>query len=182
MDEPCPLCFETDFPKRSFCKDALHAPICKLCIQSYCIHKIENSFIGTCPTMICPCQNQHKNNQIRLLDFPEWSNSNMISFEEVRKYRQLASSLLSFLCAGCHTLRYVSNLCTVLMYFLNIYFMSNTLLVDLCASEMCPRKSTTYRMRRFSNISKNLLILLTLLTAVPVPMTHHHSHHLYLNH
>ena len=105
----CPLCFEIQDSDNfiSFCQDATHDPICKECIKSYCVHKIENSFVGTCPTMICPCLKEHVNNEDRLLEFSKWTASDVVSSYDVKSFKNLASSLLLFLCAGCHTMRYV---------------------------------------------------------------------------
>lgn len=100
----CPLCLDIyEEGGHLFCNDKSHDPICSVCVISYIVYKIDNSFLGFCPKMICPCEHQDK--KVKILDFSEWSKSNIISFNIVHKYKSLASSTLSFLCGGCHSLK-----------------------------------------------------------------------------
>lgn len=73
------------------------------CIREYIIHKVDEGFMGLCPTILCPCE--HADKKMRLLDFATWSNSNIVPSETTTKFKLYAGSILAFLCGGCHALK-----------------------------------------------------------------------------
>ena len=99
----CPLCFENHSSTETFCQGAKHEPLCTGCLRDYCVHKINNAFIGACPTMTCPCYRAHVNDEIRILEYAKWSL--IVPPNDVKTFQTLALSLLLFLCAGCHVMR-----------------------------------------------------------------------------
>lgn len=85
--------------------------------MKYINHLIDTSYFGTCPSVACPHFAHSNSNYLatgdtntaplgkrrRLLIFSEWKN--IVSAEVAEKFKQLASSLLAFLCGGCHALK-----------------------------------------------------------------------------
>jgi hypothetical protein len=59
--------------------------------------------MGYCPAINCPCE--HKDKKMKILDYSEWSTSEFIPKEVNAKYQCFASSILAFLCGGCHSLK-----------------------------------------------------------------------------
>jgi hypothetical protein len=106
----CDLCLDEIDPNQvapvRFCKDLSHPAICEDCMGAYITHKINDSVMGFCPTITCPCN--HQNKIAPVLKFQDWSNCKCVTTETVTRYRRLAESVLSFLCGGCHNQKTIS--------------------------------------------------------------------------
>jgi hypothetical protein len=101
VENLCSLCLcESENPV-SYCHES-HAVTCRDCIGNFITHTVTESSNGLCPTLWCPvCKSTKKN---RVLQFPKWSAEK--SFEQAfKKYINLAQSVLTLKCKGCHTNR-----------------------------------------------------------------------------
>jgi hypothetical protein len=106
----CPICLDSDsdFPSEQLCPET-HDPVCQPCMTTYLSTKINDAFMGSCPTMQCPCLHSGKKSVI--LDFPKWSahlRAAKDGSQLLTRYQSLANSLLSFLCGACHTLKTIA--------------------------------------------------------------------------
>ncbi len=119
MEQRCPLCLDEFDSSQvtSYCLDTSHPTVCKDCLHNYLQFKIDDSFIGSCPTLHCPCTHTSTENKRPILNFELWSTSKIVEDSTVLKYRTLAAGILLFLCGGCH--RYnncMKNDCLFLLY------------------------------------------------------------------
>lgn len=100
----CSICLESVFETDCvhMCTDKTHSGMCRGCTSSYISNKIESAFLGSCPTIHCPCS--HTDGRMRrTLDFRQWKT--LVSEKVAKDYTLLADSLLAFLCGGCHSLK-----------------------------------------------------------------------------
>lgn len=70
---------------------------------SYFESTLNSAYMGTCPTIACPSVTHHKNKKRKLLTYSKWKDQ--MPGELGTKFTALASSLLAFLCGGCHSLK-----------------------------------------------------------------------------
>ena len=100
----CGICLESVLETDCvhMCCDKTHNGMCKGCTSSYISNKIESAFLGSCPTIYCPCLHADSKRR-RTLDFKQWKL--LISENVAKEYTLLADSLLAFLCGGCHSLK-----------------------------------------------------------------------------
>ena len=79
-----------------------HDPVCKDCMSGYINLKIGEAFMGSCPVISCP--GIHASKAAAVLNYLEWSDvaCGIVKEENIKKYEDLAKSLLTFLCGGCH--------------------------------------------------------------------------------
>ena len=100
----CPICRAAPEEATNFCQEKSHEKCCKLCISSYIENTVSSSFLGSCPIISCPSSShQNGTKRKRILLYEEWSKA--LPTEVSKRYCELASSLLAFLCGGCHALK-----------------------------------------------------------------------------
>lgn len=104
----CAVCMDACTTDRicEFCPDSHLEVLCGTCTGEYITQKISDSFLGSCPQILCPLK--HGAKQQRILRFGLWSKSKYIAPAQVEKYTSLAKNLLAFLCSGCHRLKSLS--------------------------------------------------------------------------
>ena len=102
--QQCGICLESVLEGESvhMCSDKTHDGMCKTCALSYISNKIESAFLGSCPTIFCPCTHTDGRRR-RLLDYKQWRL--LVSEKDVKEYTLLADSILAYLCGGCHSLK-----------------------------------------------------------------------------
>ena len=100
----CGICLESVLVTDCvhMCSDKTHSGMCKTCALSYISNKIESAFLGSCPTMLCPCTHSDGRRR-RTLDFKQWRL--LVPEIVVKEYTLLADSILAYLCGGCHSLK-----------------------------------------------------------------------------
>ena len=102
----CPICLCDDGKDvvEDFCTDSNESHVvCKECFVNYITHKIDVSYLGTCPVLNCPCMHPNSNKKPRMLKYPNWKS--IVGHVSFQKYEKLAESVLLFLCGGCHMLK-----------------------------------------------------------------------------
>jgi hypothetical protein len=88
----------------NFCLDHTHEGCCKDCVTNYVENTVTSAFLGTCPIISCPsAAHPVRSKKRRILLYEEWNK--ILPSEISKKYSELASSLLAFLCGGCHALK-----------------------------------------------------------------------------
>lgn len=97
----CPICLGGVENPVNYCEDN-HESFCQGCMDSYVQSIVGSAFLGTCPIISCPSV-FHDKKRRRILLYQKWKAS--IPHELVAKHTSLASSLLAFLCGGCHSLK-----------------------------------------------------------------------------
>lgn len=100
----CEICLESHPASEdvNMCSDKSHDGMCKGCAVSYISNKIESAFLGSCPTMLCPCSHTDGKRR-RTLDYKQWRT--LVPEKDVKEHGSLADSILAFLCGGCHSLK-----------------------------------------------------------------------------
>ena len=100
----CEICLESHPASEdvNMCSDKSHDGMCKGCAVSYISNKIESAYLGSCPTMLCPCSHTDGKRR-RTLDYKQWRY--VVREKDVKEYSLLAESILAFLCGGCHSLK-----------------------------------------------------------------------------
>jgi hypothetical protein len=100
----CGICLEShpESEDVNMCSDKSHDGMCKGCAVSYISNKIDSAFLGSCPTMLCPCLHADGKRR-RTLDYKQWRT--LVPEKDVKEHSSLADSILAFLCGGCHSLK-----------------------------------------------------------------------------
>eukprot|EP01039_Chlorochromonas_danica_P008496 gene8496-9364_t len=98
----CPICLSEPEDPVILCQEC-EEMLCRGCMTSYMESTLQSSFMGTCPTILCPSVSHHKSKKRKLLSYTKWKE--VVPVELSNKYNALASSLLAFLCGGCHSLK-----------------------------------------------------------------------------
>ena len=101
----CPICRVTPEEPVNFCQDQSHEKCCRECISSYIQSTVHSAFLGSCPIISCPSAS-HQSGPVkkkRILLYDKWHHA--VPPETPKRYIELASSLLAFLCGGCHALK-----------------------------------------------------------------------------
>jgi len=77
---------------------------CAPCLTQYISNKISEGNLGASVQIFCPCSHVNITTIKRVpLNFRSWSI--LIDKQMLEKYKSYSSSILSFLCSGCHTLK-----------------------------------------------------------------------------
>jgi hypothetical protein len=98
----CLICRDVPDQPVNLCVDN-HEHCCTRCWEQYVNSLVRQSFLGTCPCIVCPNELHFKLKRKRILPFETWSS--IVPLETSKKFSLLASSLLAFLCGGCHILK-----------------------------------------------------------------------------
>eukprot|EP00428_Durinskia_dybowskii_P064749 CAMPEP_0170374066 /NCGR_PEP_ID=MMETSP0117_2-20130122/10405_1 /TAXON_ID=400756 /ORGANISM="Durinskia baltica, Strain CSIRO CS-38" /LENGTH=881 /DNA_ID=CAMNT_0010629001 /DNA_START=104 /DNA_END=2749 /DNA_ORIENTATION=+ len=101
----CPICRVSPEDPVNFCEDQTHEKCCKECISSYIQSTVNSAFLGSCPIIACPsaCHQSGGKKKKKILRFKDWASQTPPEIS--KRYGELASSLLAFLCGGCHSLK-----------------------------------------------------------------------------
>lgn len=83
------------------CSDKSHNPLCPDCHEGYINSIVSGAYLGSCPAVTCPNPGCLKTRKIWRYD--EWKLR--VPPEMTAKYDKLGSSLMAFLCGGCHNLK-----------------------------------------------------------------------------
>lgn len=100
----CGICLESHpaADDVNMCSDKSHDGMCRGCAVSYLSNKIDSAFLGSCPTMLCPCLHTDGKRR-RILDYKQWRA--LVPEKDLKEHGLLADSILAFLCGGCHSLK-----------------------------------------------------------------------------
>ena len=103
----CPICLCEGGTSTTLCFERSHPSVCDECLAAYIESKIDGDFNGRCSTIFCPCLHETKAFK-PIVDFRMWSTLSTIDELLLEKHKIHASTLLSFLCSGCHIMRTLS--------------------------------------------------------------------------
>ena len=93
-DPICCICLETTDTFIHVCNEIPTKMTCKDCLLQYIEQKLSSAFPGTCPALTCPCHSK------RLMEFQKLIE--ILPYDHIQRYSQLANTLLIFLCGACH--------------------------------------------------------------------------------
>lgn len=100
MEYTCYICLE-DLKDNDICLcDHEEHRVHSACIVNHIEWTIESAFLGSCPIIACPLFHEKGG---KLLNYDIWKD--LVNPKILWKYGQLANSLLSILCGGCHSIR-----------------------------------------------------------------------------